>query len=626
MKQTTKQKVLSRVLACSALLVLASPVVGQAVISVPVVSAATNSNPVADQSSMRSITITKYQSTDANDHGDAGDGNFNGNVTNAPLQGVVFNLYKVTAIGDASLTDPTVQKEGTDYSKTLVGTGTTDANGQIEWQLGSPDGSQKQSSNVTTDLKNLPDGIYMVEEGDDSKATDPTTGKPVTVVTPTNPFFVQVPQTSRDASNPGLIYDVNAQPKNIIANDLNPGKTIDGKQTDSLVAGNAFEWELDTNIPTGLYDLAKSDTQIPVVDANGNQLYNADKSPAYFDVKAGDPMYFPGGSYFESDGTTVATAPATSNYTIHDTLNKDLQYNADKSSMGIVSADGTYHQFDKSLYTLTAPDADGNFYAVLTAAGIKAVGTGSILLADGTTTYTLASGDKISTHINTTVKEGWDGVIPNTFDVTYQTPGSKPTTQTPPPDSTPGYADGGLDIKKTGQDSKNTLAGAEFLIATSEDNANANKFLASDGNSYVWINPSSGTQTNLPDGVTFLTSGQTKGDGLASFDGLPLDFQSAGADGVVGTSDDTWSRDYWVVETKAPDGYELLKTPQKVTVTNTTSDDSTIELNVEDQPKTNLPFTGGHGTTAMITFALIAIAGGTAIVIVDKKRKDKKAL
>lgn len=157
MKQSTKKRVLSRVLVCSALLVLGSPVVGQAIISVPVAHAATNSNPVADQSTMRSITITKYQAKTANDHGDNGTGNFDGSVTNTSLQGVVFNLYKVTAIGDAALTDPTVQKEGTDYTKTLVGTGTTDANGQIEWSLGSPDGSQKPSSNVTGDLNSMPE-------------------------------------------------------------------------------------------------------------------------------------------------------------------------------------------------------------------------------------------------------------------------------------------------------------------------------------------------------------------------------------------------------------------------------------------------------------------------------------
>lgn len=616
MKKNTKQKVLNRVLACSALLVLSGPVVGQAVISVPAVHADTNANPVADKTTMRSITLTKYQATTNNDHGDAGDGNFDGSVQNKPLQGVEFTLYKVTPIeGGAGLVDPTVQKEGVDYTKVEVGKGVTDKTGQIVWQLGSPDGSQTPSSNITNP-SNLGDGIYMVAETNSSNATDPATGDKINVVTPTNPFFVQVPQTSRDESNPGLIYDVNVQPKNVIENDLKPGKTINGQQTDSLVAGNEFEWELDTNIPNGLYETAKDDTKVPVLDANGNQLYNQDGSEAYFSVKAGDAIYFPGGSYFDKDGNPV-TAPASASYVVSDTLNKDLKYNS--SSMGIVDKDGNYHEFDASLYEAKYDEATGKFTASLTAAGIKAVGSGSVTLKDGST-YQIASGDRLSTHINTTVQEGWNGVIPNTFDVTFTTPGSKPSTQTPPPTTTPGYADGGLDIKKTAGDTKDTLDGAEFMIATSEDNANKNIFLASDGKSYQWVQGD--TQPNLPDGVKFLTS-VTKNGGLGDFNGLPLDFKDAGADGVVGTSDDTWSRDYYVVETKAPEGYELLKEPQKVTVTNNTSDDSTIELNVVDEPKTDLPFTGGAGTTAMISFALIAIAGGTAIAIVDKKRKAK---
>jgi fimbrial isopeptide formation D2 family protein len=618
MKQETKQKVLSRVLVCSALLVLGSPVIGQAIISAPAVHATTAANPVADATTMRSITLTKYQATSNSDHGAAGDGNFDSSVSNAPLQGVEFTLYKVKPIGGASLTDPTVQQEKVDYSKVEVGKGVTDSSGKIVWQLGSPDGSQTPSANITNP-GSLGDGIYMVSETNDVGAIDPATGKPVTVVTPTNPFFVQVPQTSRDSSNPGLIYDVNAQPKNVIENNLNPIKTINGKQEDSLVAGNAFEWELTTNIPNGLYETAKTDTKVPILDASGNQVYNADHSLAFFDVATNAPIYFPGGSYFDQSGTAV-TAPASASYVVSDTLNKDLNYNS--AIMGIVDSSKTFHEFDSSLYVVNYDSASGKFTATLTAAGIQAVGTGSVKLKDGST-YTIAAGDQVSTHINTTVGQDWDGTIPNTFDVTYTTPGAKPDDQTPPPDKTPVYADGGLNLLKEATGDKAPLKGADFMIATSVDNANKNIFLASDGNSYQWTNDGTGGTGALPSGVTFLKT-TTDGNGLGAFNGLPLDFKDAGADNVIGTSDDNWSRDYFVVETKAPTGFELLKAPQKVTVTNKTSDPSTIELTVTDDKKTNLPFTGGQGTTAMITFALIAIAGGTAIVVIDKKRKANK--
>ncbi|EOH63179.1 hypothetical protein [Enterococcus mundtii] len=57
-----QKKVLNHLLACSALLVLGGPVVRQAVINVPVAHADTNANPVADKTTMRSITGVSIKS------------------------------------------------------------------------------------------------------------------------------------------------------------------------------------------------------------------------------------------------------------------------------------------------------------------------------------------------------------------------------------------------------------------------------------------------------------------------------------------------------------------------------------------------------------------------------------
>ncbi|QDK71163.1 hypothetical protein FLP15_08375 [Lactococcus protaetiae] len=169
------------------------------------------------------------------------------------------------------------------------------------------------------------------------------------------------------------------------------------------------------------------------------------------------------------------------------------------------------------------------------------------------------------------------------------------------------------------------------MIATSEDNANAGKYLASDGNSYT-------TADTLPSGVSFLTS-TSDGNGHATFDGLPLAFNDGNGNGILDWTDsnsngiidpgelsdgDTVQSDYWVVETKAPAGYELLKTPQKVTVNDTTSNDSTIELTVADQKSTDLPFTGGAGQVLLVTLALGSIGIGTAIIVARKKRQSKE--
>lgn len=81
-------------------------------------------------------------------------------------------------------------------------------------------------------------------------------------------------------------------------------------------------------------------------------------------------------------------------------------------------------------------------------------------------------------------------------------------------------------------------------------------------------------------------------------------------------------RDYWVVETKAPTGYELVKDPIKVTVNLNTAADATWEATVENKKQSDLPFTGAKGTTLMVSIAIGAIALGTAAVVIDKKRRQ----
>ena len=73
----------------------------------------------------------------------------------------------------------------------------------------------------------------------------------------------------------------------------------------------------------------------------------------------------------------------------------------------------------------------------------------------------------------------------------------------------------------------------------------------------------------LPAGVTLLKA-TSDAQGLAEFNGLALNwYTDTDGDGQqdIGTEPtfdaDDIKRDYWVVETKAPDGYELLKAPQK---------------------------------------------------------------
>ena len=63
--------------------------------------------------------------------------------------------------------------------------------------------------------------------------------------------------------------------------------------------------------------------------------------------------------------------------------------------------------------------------------------------------------------------------------------------------------------------------------------------------------------------------------------------------------------EHTLIETKAPDGYELIKSPIKVTIT---EGNQTIQLYEEDDKKTELPFTGGTGPMFIIVM-IVSVMG-----------------
>lgn len=77
--------------------------------------------------------------------------------------------------------------------------------------------------------------------------------------------------------------------------------------------------------------------------------------------------------------------------------------------------------------------------------------------------------------------------------------------------------------------------------------------------------------------------------------------------------DQLYSGEYTLVETKAPKDYELAKKPIKVTIT---KGNETIPLYVENQEKSELPFTGGKGLFGLLLVAALGVlvVGFTSIL------------
>lgn len=179
------------------------------------------------------------------------------------------------------------------------------------------------------------------------------------------------------------------------------------------------------------------------------------------------------------------------------------------------------------------------------------------------------------------------------------------TTTTPSEAKTNTYP---LDINKTKTGSDEKLAGAKFSLYTSVEDAkngeNAIKVSGSNGN-YV-VDPASTT---------------TEFESVKSIEGKNYNLHVNGL--AAG--------DYWLVETQAPEGFNKLTAPIKVTITKTgdaewtVSKDGTAEddkiIDVENSSGSILPSTGGRGAIAFAVIAALLVFG-VAVSFIRDKRKE----
>ena len=276
--------------------------------------------------------------------------------------------------------------------------------------------------------------------------------------------------------------------------------------------------------------------------------------------------------------STITAQAGAENYVFHDTMSSGLTY----TGVTGITLNGT--AVDASNYTVTAPAADGDTFDV----------TFTQAFCD-----TLKANDKIVISYTATLNE--NAVIagegnPNTSKVSY---GDSTNTKYTPDSQTKTYT-WDVDVFKytMNGETETALAGATFTLSKNNDGSNP-IVLVSEGNNVYRVAKTDETGT-----VTEITTDAT---GKFTIKGLDADT-------------------YYLTETAAPAGYNKLAGPVTVVigengVVNGTTEapQGVDEIKVLNQSGTELPSTGGIGTTIFYAVGG-ALAVGAAILLVVKKR------
>lgn len=341
----------------------------------------------------------------------------------------------------------------------------------------------------------------------------------------------------------------------------------------------------ETNYPAGVTPSAPFLVSVPLTDPNNkdNWLYDVHVYPKNSitgatktvedtsSIKLGDKVEWT----IKGD---IPTDAIIDGYKITDKLDTKLTYTGATVTLvdGTVITEGTD-------YTIVFDAATNTVSVEFTEAGRK------VLAANNTTKVQVVVGTTVNTigEIENTAV-----VFPNkpSFDIKPGEPGGPVVT---PPVITKW---GELTLEKV-SDKGAALAGAEFSVYTNEADAKAG------------TNP-----ITLGGKTVFAVDDQ----GHLTVSGLRY---SNFADGETLVPGDADYRTYWLVETKAPTGYELLAAPISFEI-NAATTAVGIDLTVKNVPSNSgfeLPLTGGPGTTLLYGAGILVLAGASLLLVRNRR-------
>ena len=269
----------------------------------------------------------------------------------------------------------------------------------------------------------------------------------------------------------------------------------------------------------------------------------------------------------------------TYTYRIEDTMSDGLTFNKDSLVVKVGNANVT-DDTDKCTITYDATTAPNTFKVSITVKNFKI-------------------GDPIEVTYNATVNEKAIAVVSeNEAKLIYSNNPTSDETHTITPPVVKVYsAKIVIDKYETGSESTK-LPNAKFVLykeVTTDAGSSPLYYKWNETDKKVeWV-----ADMTAADVVT------TNDDGAAYFNGL--------ANG-----------DYYLVETKAPDGYNQLTEPHKVTVAGSSTDTTklTAIAKVANSTGAELPSTGGMGTTVFYVLGFALVMGAVVLLVTKKRMSD----
>ena len=287
--------------------------------------------------------------------------------------------------------------------------------------------------------------------------------------------------------------------------------------------------------------------------------------------------------------STITAQAGAENYVFHDTMSAGLTYT------GVTGI------------TLNGTTVDAANYTVVTE-GLTDDCTFEVRFTQAFCD-TLKANDQIVISYTATLNE--KAVIagagnPNESKLSYGDKGDASHTHsgTTPPSETKTYT-WDLDILKYGNGNEsNVLKDAKFVLLNKDKNKVATVV---NGKITGWVDvPAAGEGGSITwPANTVLTTGE---NGKIEIDGLDADT-------------------YYLRETQAPAGYNKLAEDKQVTITGATTVDgkltyTTVVAKINNQSGTELPSTGGIGTTLFYVVGGVLVVGA-AVLLVTKKRMER---